>query len=103
MDEGWLGHALENSAEILVDLRRSRTFADNFELCSAVSATFRKQRKVVGLKSTVVTGCVGRFLSGMSGRVGSFFDGWLHALKAQRTESGPAYATNKAEGKSLSR
>ena len=30
MDEGWLGHALENSAEILVDLRLSRTFADNF-------------------------------------------------------------------------
>jgi len=30
MDEGWLGHALENSAEILVDLRRSHTFADNF-------------------------------------------------------------------------
>jgi hypothetical protein len=30
MDEGWLGDALENSAEILVDLRLSRTFADNF-------------------------------------------------------------------------
>jgi len=30
VDEGWLGHALENNAEILVDLRRSHTFADNF-------------------------------------------------------------------------
>ena len=30
MDEGWLGLAWENSAEILVDLRLSRTFADNF-------------------------------------------------------------------------
>ena len=30
MDEGWLGLAWENSAEILVNLSLSRTFADNF-------------------------------------------------------------------------
>jgi hypothetical protein len=30
MEEGWLDLAWENSAEILVDLRLSRTFADNF-------------------------------------------------------------------------
>jgi hypothetical protein len=47
-----------------------------------VSATFRKQRKVVGLKSTVVTGFFQAFSSGMGGRVCSFFDGWFNALKA---------------------
>ena len=30
MDEGWLGLAWEHKAGILVDLRLSRTFANNF-------------------------------------------------------------------------
>jgi hypothetical protein len=42
---------------------------------------FVKQRKVVGLKSTVVMVFLA-FSSGMSGRICSFFEEWFNALKA---------------------
>ena len=97
MDEGWLGFPWENSAEILVDLRR-QFLVVRCSVSDVPEAAESGRFEIHGWD-----GLFWSFSSGMSGRVCSFFDGWLHALKAQRTESGSARATNKAEGKSLRR
>ena len=76
MDEGWLGFPWENSAEILVDLRRQFlvvrcSVSDVPE--AAESCRFE------------IPGCDGlfwAFSSLMSGCGCSFFEGWFNALKA---------------------